>query len=107
MINLQLSKAEALLAFELFKANTDALLEQIMDKVDEDVTQENMIHAASENYVANLEKEVERLSAENEGLKVAPPVTKPAKKVAHKPKAPWGYKKDGTPKKRPGRATGF
>ena len=24
-----------------------------------------------------------------------------------KPKAPWGYKKDGTPKKRPGRAVGF
>lgn len=23
-----------------------------------------------------------------------------------KPKAPWGYKKDGTPKKRPGRAPG-
>ena len=33
----------------------------------------------------------------------------PAKKKGRpaKPKAPWGYKKDGTPKKRPGRAPGF
>ena len=32
----------------------------------------------------------------------------PAKKKGRpaKPKAPWGYKKDGTPKKRPGRAPG-
>ena len=30
-----------------------------------------------------------------------------AKKKAAKAKAPWGYKKDGTPKKRPGRAPSF
>lgn len=31
---------------------------------------------------------------------------KAAKKKSAKAKAPWGYKKDGTPKKRPGRAVG-
>ena len=105
MIHLELSKAEALLAFELFKANTDALLEQIMDKVEAEVTNDSMVQTARENYVANLEKEVERLSAQNAAMATAPAVTKPAKKKA-KPKAPWGYKKDGTPKKRPGRAPG-
>ena len=31
---------------------------------------------------------------------------KVAKKKGRPAKAPWGYKKDGTPKKRPGRAAG-
>ena len=34
--------------------------------------------------------------------KVAPK-KRPKKKVVHDPAAPWGYKKDGTPKQRPGR----
>lgn len=109
MIHLELSKAEALLAFELFKANTDALLEQIMDKVDAEVTNDSMVQTARENYVANLEAEVKNLQALIDAKNIASESNKiygkPAKKKT-KPKAPWGYKKDGTPKKRPGRAPG-
>jgi hypothetical protein len=50
--------------------------------------------------IASLEIVVSRLEAQIEKLK---PKLKPP--IFRTDEAPWGYKKDGTPKKRPGRAT--
>lgn len=110
MITVELSKAEALLYMEMIKRNTNDLLEQLSNELDIAVTGEEMSQAAKENYVANLENEVKALRAQIDAKNLAsdPAGLKPAKKaIKLKPKAPWGYKKDGTPKKRPGRAPGF
>lgn len=116
MINLELTKAEALLAYELFKQNNDELLEQIMQNVDEEMTHEHMKHEARKNYQTNVEneaKKVEGLEAEVQNLRAQLDeknlASKPGgfKARTVKPAAPWGYKKDGTPKKKPGGRVGF
>jgi hypothetical protein len=111
MITVELSKAEALLYMEMIKRNTNDLLEQLSDELDIAVTGEEMSQAVKENYVTNLENENKALRAQIDAKNLAsdPAALKPRKKMGRpaKPKAPWGYKKDGTPKKRPGRAPGF
>jgi hypothetical protein len=117
MIELELTKAEALLAYELFKQNNEDLLEQISQGLDEQMTHENMQREAQKNRMLNLENkanEVEELLVEIHQLRAqldahnlaskSNKIKTPAKRL--KPVAPWGYKKDGTPKKRPGRAVG-
>jgi hypothetical protein len=109
MITVNLSKGEALLYIEMIKRSNEELLSQISEKLDESVTQQEMVQAARHNYIANLEGEVNALRAQIDAKNLAsdPAALKPRKKaVKLKPKAPWGYKKDGTPKKRPGRAPG-
>lgn len=119
MIKLVLTKAEALLYMEMIKHNTREMLEQIAEKMDEEVTREEMELAARENYTANLEKEaesavelrkeVQNLRAQLDAKNLAAPsnTVKTRKKRALKVEAPWGYKKDGTPKKKPGIKAGF
>lgn len=111
MITVNLSKGEALLYIEMIKRNNQELLSQIGEKLEDSVTQQEMMQAASQNYVANLENENQALRAQIDAKNLAsdPAGLKPRKKMGRpaKPKAPWGYKKDGTPKKRPGRAPGF
>lgn len=116
MIKVELTKAEALLYMEMIKRNTRELLEQIAEELDEAVTRAEMEMAAQENYQANLEKEASkvedleievqqlraRIDAQN--LSAKSNTIKTRKPRALKVDAPWGYKKDGTPKKRPGRA---
>lgn len=110
MINVELTKAEALLYMELIRHNTDQLLEQIAQGLDEAVTHAEMEMAAQENYMTNLENEAKKVASLEaeikkwQELKVEQLVGR--KPRAKKPAAPWGYKKDGTPKKRPGRAVG-
>lgn len=108
MITVELSKAEALLYMEMIKRNTNDLLEQLANELDIAVTGEEMSQAVKENYVTNLENENKALRTMMNAEVSDQPEAKPAKKKgrAAKPKAPWGYKKDGTPKKRPGRAPG-
>ena len=109
MIELEMTRAEALLAFELFKENTDALLEQIMNAVEEENTQQEMRSVARKNYVLNLESEVEKLENEVSALKALidsqnlASDSKGFKPREKKVDAPYGLKKDGTPKARPGR----
>jgi len=93
MIELELTKGEAILVLELIKHGTDELIAQLTDALDEENTSEKMEKAAGENYVVNLEREVERLT------KLLAEQQAPIEKVP----APYGYKKDGTPKKIPGR----
>ena len=53
--------------------------------------------------IGSLEVAISRLEAQIEKMK---PKQKPAPKAIFRTdEAPWGYKKDGTPKKRPGRPT--
>ena len=112
MIELELTKAEALLAYELFKQNNEDLLEQISQGLDEQMTHENMQREAQKNRMINLENkanEVEKLLVEIHQLRAQLDAHNlSAKSNTIKPRAkknaPWGVKKDGTPKKRPGRA---
>ena len=102
MVELELTRAEALLAFELIKHNAECICDQILDAVNSEVNEEELQRAAQRNYVINLEEEVKNLRAmiDSKNLASDPAGLKPkAKKVD----APWGLKKDGTPKKRPGR----
>ena len=111
MINLELTKAEALLYMEMIRHNTDELLEQIAQGLDEEVTRGEMEAAAQENYMTNLKNEankVAKLEAEIkrwQELKVNQLIGR--KPRAKKPDAPWGLKKDGTPKMKPGTRAGF
>lgn len=109
MITVNLSKGEALLYIEMIKRNNEELLAQISEKLEESVAEQEMMQAASHYYVANLESENKALRNMMNAEVSDQPEAKPAKKKVRpaKPKAPWGYKKDGTPKKRPGRQAGF
>jgi hypothetical protein len=118
MIELELTKAEALLYMEMIKRNTGEMLEQIAEELDEAVTHEEMKMAAQENYKANLENEAKkvvdleaelkklRTKLDAQNLSAKSNTVKTRKPRALKPTAPWGYKKDGTPKQRPGRTPG-
>ena len=117
MINLELTKAEALLYMEMLKRNTREMLEQISESMDESMTREEMEMAAKENYMTNLKNEADKvadLEIEVQQLRARIDATNLAAKSNTfktrasrlKPTAPWGVKKDGTPKKRPGRAVG-
>ena len=92
MIELELTKGEAILFLELIKHGTDELIDQLTDKLDDEITAFEMEQTAAENYVVNLQAEVDRLT------KLLAEKETPKQEVA-----PWGYKKDGTPKKMPGR----
>lgn len=119
MIELELTKAEALLAFELIKENADNLLEQIINAVDEEATAETMKLEARKNYRINIENEAQKVPAlearikelvaliDSHTLAAKSNTIKTRKTRALKPDAPWGYKKDGTPKKKPGGKVGF
>lgn len=111
MINLELTKAEALLYMEMIKRNTREMLEQIAEKMDEEVTREEVALAARSNYVTNLENEVKNLRTQIDAKNIASESNKiygkPKVKTAKKIDAPWGLKKDGTPKKKPGGRPGF
>lgn len=115
MINLELTKAEALLYMEMLKRNTREMLDQIAENMDEAVTREEMEMAAQENYITNLKNEADKvadLEIEVQQLRAridannlaAHPSTLKTRAKPLKPDAPWGYKKDGTPKQRPGRS---
>jgi DNA-binding protein H-NS len=108
MITVDISKGEALLYMEMIRRNSQKLLAQIGDKLEQSVTEQEMMQAARHNYIANLENENKALRTMMNAEVSDQPEVKPAKKKGRtaKPKAPWGYKKDGTPKKRPGRAPG-
>lgn len=89
MINILLSRAEALLIVELLNKSHDSLIQSLIISVEDENDKDQVARAAKENYVANLEMEVKRLEAQ---LK-APSVTASS----------YGLKKDGTPKAKPGR----
>jgi hypothetical protein len=105
MIELELTKAEALLMYELFKENYENSLELIMKAIDEEVTQESMALNVRENYRVNIENEANKvpsLEAEIKQLRAKIDSMTLASK-SNKVKSPYGYKKDGTPRKRAGR----
>lgn len=113
MIELELTKAEALLMYELFKENYENSLELIMKAIDEEVTQESMALNVRENYRINIENEAKKvpvLEAEIKQLRAkidSDNLTSKLNKIKfpeiNLDLAPYGYKKDGTPKKAAGR----
>ena len=102
MIEIELTKAEALLYMELIRHNTDELLNQISRGIEDEITQAEMEMTAKENYEINLKNEADKvpnLEAQIKQLRAKIDSTKIASK-SNKVKAPFGYKKDGTPRKR-------
>lgn len=92
MIELELNKGQAIFIMEAVKQHARQITDQIANHLENEITASEMEQTAAENYVVNLEREVERLNKLLE--KPAPIKREPA---------PYGYKKDGTPKKAPGR----
>ena len=93
MIELELNKGQAIFLMEAVKHHARQITDQIADHLEDEITAFELEQTVTENYVKNLEIEVERLTkliAEQQVSKEAAP-------------APYGYKKDGTPKKMPGR----
>ena len=95
MINVHLTRAEALLIVELVNKSRDSLVESLIIAVEEENDKETLAKTAKQNYVANLEKEVRRLEEKVQAMDEAKEI------IA----APHGIKKDGTPKAKPGRKT--
>ena len=111
-IDLKLSPAEIAFAIDSIRNQAASLIDKLteagsslMDQMEAD---DQPPAVEQDKYVQNLESLVRELTQENASLankKVAPKVAKKRGRPA-KEKAPWGYKKDGTPKKRPGRPVG-
>ena len=113
MIELELTKAEALLFMELIRHSTDELLEQISQGLDEEITLSEMEVASQENYRINLKNEADKvpdleaeivvLRAKIDSMNLSSKLNKIKFPEINLNLAPYGYKKDGTPKKRAGR----
>jgi len=93
MIELELNKGQAIFLMEAVKHHARQITDQIADHLEDEITAFELEQTVADNYVANLESEVERLT------KLLAKQQAPIERVP----APYGYKKDGTPKKRIGR----
>lgn len=93
MIELELKKGQAIFLMEAIKQHARQITDQLADYLEDEITSFEMEQTVADNYVANLESEVERLT------KLLAEQQAPIERVP----APYGYKKDGTPKKRIGR----
>ena len=93
MIELELNKGQAIFLMEAVKHHARQITDQIADHLEDEITAFELEQTVADNYVVNLEGEVERLT------KLLAEQQAPIERVP----APYGYKKDGTPKKIPGR----
>jgi uncharacterized protein (DUF1015 family) len=93
MIELELNKGQAIFLMEAVKQHARQITDQIADHLEDEVTAFEMEQTAAENYVVNLQAEVDRLTK----------LLAEQKATTEKNLAPFGYKKDGAPKKMPGR----
>jgi len=113
MIKLELTKAESLLCMELIRKNTDDLIEQISQELDEQITIAEMSETAQENYQINLKKEaskvpdleaeIKQLQAKIDSMNMSSKLNKIKFPKINLDLSLNGYKKDGAPKKRRGR----
>lgn len=110
MINVAITRAEALLIIELVNKSTQDLINTLLISVEEASDKEQVAKAAKQNYVVNLENEVKTLKSLLDAKSLMPEMGQlktipPKKMVLVRRKARWGLKKDGTPKAKPGRKT--
>ena len=78
MINIHLSRAEALHIIELLNKAHDSLTQSLLIAVEDENAKDEVVRAAKLNYVSNLETEVGRLSKEVDKLR-KPEAKKPKK----------------------------
>jgi len=102
MIELELTKGEAILVLELIKHGTDELISQLKDALDEEITIEKMEEAATENYVVNLRSEVERLEEKVASLTAGLEFDEKQDSKWKDAMNVFNLKLDGTPKAKPG-----
>ena len=116
-IDLKMSPAEIAFAVESIREYANNLMTRlsetglaIVEKQEFEKQRGAQEEKAGKEYVNHLESLVHAMQEENKKLAsaaVAKPKAAPKKRGRPaKAKAPWGYKKDGTPKKRPGRKVG-
>lgn len=112
-MNIQLTFQSADYEFivEAIKLRTTAILEAMSMQYDSQMIAANTApDIARQRQEMNdfvdqeFKKELAEWEVKQEGNKIVA-THKPSKRKSKA--APWGYKKDGTPKKRPGRAVGF
>lgn len=110
-INLTFQSADYEFIVEAIKLRTTAILEAMSMQYDS-----QMMAANTPEDIAQQRKEINEVIQREFDKEIAEwELTQQGNKVTatHKPKtrkskaAPYGYKKDGTPKKRPGRPVGF
>lgn len=97
MIEVKLTRAEALHIIDLVQKSSEELVNTMLIAIEECNDKEQVVRTAKQNYVANLEAEVKRLT----NLVNEKPMSQP--KVFELSKGEWGLKKDGTPRAKPGR----
>ena len=110
-INLTFQSADYEFIVEAIKLRTTAILEAISMQYDSQMIAANTApdiaqqrKEINEEIQSQFEKELAEWELKQEGNQV----TATLKPKTRKSKAaPYGYKKDGTPKKRPGRPSGF
>ena len=117
---MNLLKIDAEYIIASLRLRTQAIIDTIneeLKEIDDGRVEAEKAQVNHATYVRNLETLVQELTDENAKLAsaaIAKPQTNPAPKTkavtmrkkrgrTAKAEAPWGYKKDGTPKQRPGR----
>lgn len=108
-INLTFQSADYEFIVEAIKLRTTAILEAMSMQYDSQMMTANSNIAQqrkeiNEEIQSQFEKELADWELKQEGNQVTATL-KP--KISKSKVAPYGYKKDGTPKKRPGRQAGF
>lgn len=107
---MRLLKVDAAYMIESLRLRTESIVNLINAEVGRIAAEEAasaQVKVDQAKYVSNLESLVKELTQENAALAEAAnthPIPTPKKRARKaKVEAPWGYKKDGTPKQRPGR----
>lgn len=102
-INLTFQSADYEFIVEAIKLRTTAILESMSMQYDSQIIAANTAPDI-EQQRKEINEEMAKWEMKQEGNKVTATL-KP--KISKSKVAPYGYKKDGTPKKRPGRQAGF
>lgn len=109
-INLTFQSADYEFIVEAIKLRTTAILEAMSMQYDSQMMAANTPDIDQQRKDVNemIQREFDKEIAEWELTQQGNKVTATHKPKTHKSKAAyWGYKKDGTPKKKPGRQVGF
>lgn len=107
---MKLHVTDAKYVIEALRLRTECLIDVIEQEIEnfEQVDSfKTEVQVEPDTYTKNLESLVKELTKENAALAEAAnthPIPAPKKRTRKaEVEAPWGYKKDGTPKQRPGR----
>lgn len=97
MINVPLTRAEALLMIELLNRSHDSLTQALLNAVEDENNHDEVVRAAKQNYIANLQQRANELEKEVNSLKKTQDEEETWEKFEetfstprHDPKSIWG-----------------